>query len=153
MNEAKPMTGRCLCGDVRYEFTGAPIGANHCHCESCRRHTGTAMASFVTLRRTDLHFTGAEPIGYVSSPGITRSHCGRCGSPITWQSDRSPDEIDLFIGTLDDPGRFAPTLHIHTAEQVRWLEILDDLPRYARERQNAAPMRVGPRRVFPKLDP
>ena len=33
-----PVTGRCLCGDVRYQFTGAPVKVLHCHCDSCRRH-------------------------------------------------------------------------------------------------------------------
>jgi len=34
------LTGRCLCGAVRYEC-GAPISpAAFCHCESCRRASG-----------------------------------------------------------------------------------------------------------------
>jgi hypothetical protein len=29
-----------MCGAVRYEAVGDPTAVAHCHCESCRRHSG-----------------------------------------------------------------------------------------------------------------
>ena len=46
-DEDTPVTGRCLCGDIRYEYRGAPLKILHCHCESCRRHTSSPVATFV----------------------------------------------------------------------------------------------------------
>ncbi len=37
-----PLTGRCLCGAVRFEVDSPLVSANHCHCARCRRRTGTA---------------------------------------------------------------------------------------------------------------
>jgi hypothetical protein len=38
--KAETITGRCLRADIRFEYQGEPIMSQHCHCESCRRHTG-----------------------------------------------------------------------------------------------------------------
>ena len=48
-DEAKATTGRCLCGDIRFEYRGAPIEAGYCHCESCRRHTSSPFVAYVVI--------------------------------------------------------------------------------------------------------
>jgi hypothetical protein len=140
----KTITGRCLCGDIRYACTGDPIEILHCHCESCRRHASSPITTFVCVPRAAFRYTQGEPVTYVSSPGVRRTHCGRCGSPISYSSDRH-DQIDLYSGTLDDPASVVPTCHVHVAEQLPWFETHDTLPRYQRGRAGHAPVRVGPR--------
>ena len=49
IDEPKPVTGRCLCGDIRYQYTGTPVKILHCHCESCRRHASSPITSFVCV--------------------------------------------------------------------------------------------------------
>ena len=125
-------TGGCLCGAVRYEVKGAPSWIAYCHCESCRRHTGAPVSPFVGATRTQLSYSGEVPLGYTSSPGVTRSACPHCGTPIAYETERRPEDVDLYLGTLDEPERFVPTFHVHCAEQLPWLHIDDDLPRHAR---------------------
>ena len=143
----KPVTGRCLCGDIRYEYRGAPVKILHCHCESCRRHTSSPVTTAVCVARDCFRYIGSEPVTYVSSPGVRRTHCGRCGSPMTYQSDRNANQVDILIGTLDDPAAIAPTYHVHVAEQLPWFETADLLPRYARGKSGNEPMRHGPRKL------
>jgi len=140
------VTGRCLCGDIRYEYRGAPTKILHCHCESCRRHASAPITSFVCVAGEDFRFTRGAPVEYASSPGIVRRHCGRCGSPLSYTSNRST-QVDLYIGTLDDPAAVAPTYHVHVEEQLPWFEVADALPRYERESKDRAPVRVGPRKA------
>ncbi len=145
MTLEQTVRGRCLCGDVRYEYRGDPVATLHCHCESCRRHTSSPVATFVCVTKASFRLVSGEPTVYVSSPGVRRSHCGRCGAPIAYESDRHPEQIDLYAGTLDEPASVAPTCHVHVAEQLSWFDMTDTLPRYERGRRGATPVRHGPR--------
>jgi hypothetical protein len=145
MAEARTTTGRCLCGEIRYEFRGAPEWVVHCHCDSCRRQTSSPLATFVGVLKQNFRFTAGAPKAYASSPGVSRSFCPNCGSPIAYEAARIPDEIHLFHGTLDDPAALAPTAHVFTEEQLPWFEVHDALPRYARGGRGATPIGHGPR--------
>jgi len=139
-------TGRCLCGAIQYEYAGQPTLVAHCHCESCRRQTSSPMTTFVLVPKAALQFTRGEVKEFASSPGVWRSFCARCGSPIYYRTDRRPDVIDLYAGTLSDPSALAPQCHVHAEEQLPWFEVLDDLPRYLGATRADAPTRHGPRR-------
>ena len=142
--QTKSVTGGCLCGDIRYEYRGAPTKILHCHCESCRRHASSPITTFVCVPGESFRYLSGNPVAYASSPGVTRTHCGRCGSPISYTSNRNT-QVDLYIGTLDDPASVAPEYHVHVAEQLPWFEAHDALPRYERGKKDNAPLRVGPR--------
>ncbi len=140
-------TGRCLCGDIRCAFVGAPDRVFHCHCDSCRRHVSSPVATFVCVLRDGFRFTHGQPLAYESSPGVRRSFCPRCGSPIAYEADRIPNEVHLYHGTLTDPGAIQQTALVHVAEQLGWFEVLDELPRYAEGMRGFSPVRHGPRRT------
>jgi hypothetical protein len=144
MAEAEISTGRCLCGAIRYEFRGAPEWVVHCHCESCRRQVSSPLATFVGVLKANFRFTAGAPKIYASSPGVARSFCAVCGSPIAYEAERLPDEIHLFHGTLNEPGRLQPTAHVFTDEQLPWFEVQDDMPRYAKGGRGKAPIGHGP---------
>jgi hypothetical protein len=144
MAESETTTGRCLCGAIRYAFCGPPEWVVHCHCDSCRRQVSSPIATFVGVLRKNFRFTAGSPKSYVSSPGVARSFCPDCGSPIAYEAERLPDEIHLFHGTLDEPGRLAPTAHVFGEEQVSWFEVDDELPRYAQGRRGKTPIGHGP---------
>lgn len=137
-------TGRCLCGAVRYRFDGAPNWSAHCHCETCRRATSAPMVSFFAVSHDRITWSGIAPQLYESSPGIFRSFCPRCGSPLTYQNDIRTGEIDLYATTLDDPSAFAPGLHVFWNERLPWLHISDDLPKHEAARQMASAEDFGP---------
>ena|SRR5437868_7102267 len=140
----KPTTGRCLCGDIRYEFYGEPIEVSHCHCQSCRRHTSNPISTFIAIDKNLFRYSNGTPVSYESSPSVQRTHCGRCGSPISYENRY---EFALYVCTLDDPTGVEPTFHTWTDYQMPWLEMADDLPRYARGDRNADPVSYGPRRA------
>ena len=143
---ADTTTGGCLCDAIRYEFDGPPEWVVHCHCDSCRRQVSSPIATFVGVLKPNFRFTAGKPQAYASSPGVSRSFCPQCGSPIAYETTRLPDEIHLFHGTLDDPGALAPTAHVFTADQLPWFEVHDGLPRYAKGRRGTSPIGHGPQR-------
>ncbi len=124
--------GRCLCGEVTFEFEGDINWCGHCHCDSCRRNTSSAVATFYAVPRSAYRFTGAEPKAFASSEGVRRLFCGTCGSPIAYEADIYSHEIHFYIGTLENPAEMLPQFHVFCGEKLPWLEIDDDLPRHTR---------------------
>jgi hypothetical protein len=123
--------GRCLCGAVRYEYQGPENWVGHCHCESCRRNTSSPFTTFMGVPRTAFRFTGVEPAVYHSSPGVRRLHCPDCGAPVAYDADRHPDEIHFYLAALEDASGLTPQFHVFVAEKVPWIDLGDDLPKYA----------------------
>ncbi len=122
--------GRCLCGTVRYRARGTPVYAAHCHCGMCKRNSGAAFMTFAGFPAAAVEIAG-ELTPYRSSERAVRSFCGRCGSPVTFTYDHEPENVYLTLGTLDRPEAISPLAHWYAAERVSWLQIEDDLPRYA----------------------
>jgi hypothetical protein len=106
------------------------------------------MTTWISVPRTAFAFTRGSPRYFSSSSGVRRGFCETCGSPLTYESERWPDEVHLYAASLMRPDRVSPSRHVFVAEQVPWLEILDHLPRYEGDSGgNAAPVRVGPRNL------
>lgn len=126
----RSMTGHCLCKAVDFEIGAEPLSANFCHCESCRRQSGSAVAAFVSFPKEAVSWRGSERATYRSSPAVTRSFCPRCGSSLAYEHDDLPEEIDIYLGVLDDPGRYHVDKHVHYGERVAWFDTIDRTPRY-----------------------
>ena len=123
-------TGGCQCGAVRFEALGSPKWVAHCHCEDCRRAIAAALATYAGFKKEQVRFLNEAPVSYQSSPGVTRRFCPKCGTPISYEGERWPDEIHLFVCAFDDPSAYEPEAHVYVAEQLSWLHLADDLPRH-----------------------
>ena len=124
-------TGGCMCGAIRYKASGTPKGSGYCHCRSCRHHTGAPVVAFVDFTPEQVQWLSGNRRRYESSTGIFRAFCPDCGSSIArlWLDEAT---TWLCIGTLDAPELVAPKYHMFTEEQIPWLDIDDELPRYPR---------------------
>ncbi len=122
--------GHCLCGQVSFTYEGPEKWRGHCHCESCRRNTASPFTTFFGVPRSAFRYTGKQPKVYHSSPGVRRSFCDACGTPIAYESDAFPDEIHFFAAALEDSSDFKPEFHVFTAEKVPWVELGDSLPKH-----------------------
>ncbi len=104
--------------------------ASHCHCSMCRKWHGAAFATYATAPADRFRFTrGADELrGYESSPGVTRSFCGRCGSSLLWQEDA--DHVGFVLGALDTPVSAPRQWHIYAGSKAPWWTITDGQPQY-----------------------
>jgi len=120
--------GHCLCRQLSFETRGEPRWVSYCHCASCRRHTGSPVTCFVNFKRDRVVFRG-ERATFDSSPGVTRSHCARCGTPIGYETTKRADEIDLYLNAFEAPEAFEPQGHAFFEEHIPWFDTRDELPR------------------------
>ena len=128
------LTGRCLCGAIRYQCGPLLYPPTLCHCESCRRASGAHAVGWVTVASGNLVFAAGSPREFASTPGVQRSFCNRCGTPLTYRSAKRPGEVDVTIGSLDEPGLAVPVDHIWMQDAPAWDRPLDGLPQHAAQR-------------------
>jgi len=129
------LNGHCYCGAVKFNVTGKSYWVGHCHCESCRRHCGSAMTTFAGFNEDQVVFTGAMPNRHNSNDGVTRSFCGQCGSPVSYQSTDQSNRIHVYIGLFDDPESLIPEDHSFLNEKISWLQADPNLPESGWERE------------------
>ena len=134
----QPLTGRCLCGHVRFESTGEPKGATYCHCLDCRRTTGSAFNVAVPVPSASLTILSGEVKAYTKTADsgklITREFCPQCGSTLFTRSAVFPDHVFIKAGTLNDPTVVKPKDQIWTSVKVPWSQIDPTLPSYPENR-------------------
>jgi len=131
---AKILTGECLCGNVRYEYTGELEGATYCHCPDCRRTTGSAFGVGVRMQSAALRILSGSVKDYTktadSGNTITRQFCPECGSPLFTREPAYPHLVWVKAGSLDNPELIKPTHQIWTERSVPWAHINPSLPSF-----------------------
>jgi hypothetical protein len=129
------ITGRCYCGAIAYEATGAPQLSLQCHCRECQYISGGNPNVAMVLPLEGFRFTRGEPATFtrrdLESP-VTRFFCSHCGTSLGTQSPKRPGSMIVKVGTLDDPSTFKPTVAIFTIDKQAFHHIPDDLPAYER---------------------
>jgi hypothetical protein len=133
MGPVTTIRGGCLCRAVGYRIDGPVSRMSHCHCSMCRKAHGSAVGTYVEALATDFAWTrGEDALGrHVSSPGVTRSFCSRCGSPLQWLSARRAQHVGIAAGSLDDDPGIRPSMHLYTDSRAPWDTLPDDgLPRH-----------------------
>lgn len=116
----KLLKGGCLCGAVRYEAAAEPLFEGLCHCRDCQRASGSGHVPVIGVPKPAFSFTG-KTVAY-ALPGSTggRHFCPACGSLMFGMPGTAPDMVTIYVGSLDDPSVFAPTVAIFTRERHAW---------------------------------
>ena len=124
----RSIEGGCLCGAVRYRIQGEPLISSTCQCRSCRRASGAAIVPWITVNSEHFALTTGQPVEFNSSPPVTRTFCGRCGTPLTYRNTSYVGKIDVTTCSLDDPEAFPPVGHVWTSHKLTWVKVADGLP-------------------------
>ena len=119
-------TGGCLCGAVRYSFSGEPLMQAVCHCKNCQRQAGSGWSMLIALPKDAVEIAG-EVRTYIdhSETGneVHRQFCPICGSPLFSRVPAQPAMLFIKAGSLDDTSGFRPQVQFWTASKQDWVEI------------------------------
>ena len=122
------LEGRCSCGEVRYRMNAAPLIVHACHCTECQRLSGGAFAinALVETDRIELLAGDPVPVPVTGTSGKPQTilRCPKCEVAL-WSHYPGGGPKIAFVraGTLDEPGRLTPDLHIYTSTKVPWLDL------------------------------
>ena len=114
-------SGGCQCGAVRYRI--AELGrATICHCRMCQKAFGGFFGPLVTAK--GIAWTRGSPTCFASSNKVKRGFCAQCGTPLSydWGGD-----LEISIGSLDNPEAAAPVLQVNPADRLSFFGSLHAL--------------------------
>jgi hypothetical protein len=117
--------GGCTCRAVRYRMTSTPLFVHCCHCRWCQRETGAAFAlnAMIEADRVVSLSGDAECVTTptLSGKGQKIVRCPSCRVALWSNYAGAGDKVRFVrVGTLDDPDRFPPDVHIFTASKQPW---------------------------------
>ena len=134
MNEV--FDGHCTCGAVRYRMTQRPMFVHCCHCRWCQRETGSAFAINALIEADCVQVLQGE-VEVVDTPsnsgkGQKISRCPRCRIAL-WSNYAGAGDAVRFVrvGTLVEPDRLPPDIHIFTSSKQPWVTLAADKPAVA----------------------
>ncbi|WJH39525.1 GFA family protein [Aliirhizobium terrae] len=142
------LSGGCQCGAVRYSVQGEIAERAICHCRMCQKAVGSIVWPFLTVKVKDVTWTRGTPALYRSSAAGERGFCGTCGTPLSFQTVGGT-EIDLSIGSLDDPSAIKPDHQYFTGTRMPWFDELAGLPE---KPSSASPEDIERRRPYQHPD-
>ena len=134
MNQ-KPETheGGCACGHVRYAVYADPLIVHCCHCRMCQRQSGAAFAINALYEADRVELLRGE-VDEVKTPspsgkGQIIARCPKCRVAV-WSNYHMGGLRErvrfIRVGSLDDPDRLPPDVHIYTSSKQPWVVLPPD---------------------------
>ena len=120
--------GGCTCRAVRYRLADRPLIVHCCHCRWCQRETGSAFVLNALIESTRLQLTAGRP-ELVTTPsnsgkGQVIARCPTCRIALWSHYAGLGDRMSFVrVGTLDEPDRLPPDVHIYTQSKQPWVAL------------------------------
>ncbi len=130
------LAGGCTCRAVRYRMTSAPIIVHCCHCRWCQRETGASFAlnAVIEADRVVVDSGALELVLTPSASGKGQKirRCPTCKVAVWSHYAGGGDSFSFIrVGTLDEPDRLPPDVHIFTASKQPWVVLPPGTPAVA----------------------
>jgi hypothetical protein len=135
-NLAYPIEGGCDCRTLRYRLESRPLFVHCCHCRWCQRESGASFALNAMIEADRVALLAGEP-EMVDTPsnsgkGQKIARCPKCRIAV-WShyAGAGPSICFVRVGTLDEPDRLPPDIHIFTASKQPWVVLPPGTPAVA----------------------
>lgn len=136
--------GGCLCGAIRYRFTGDPVTLYACHCTDCQTATGSSFGLSMVVPRESIEILRGQPeLHEVDLPDGRQkraNRCPTCAVNVWGAPQRFPQLLVLHPGTLDDTSWLEPVGHIWTRSAQPWIRMPTDSLCYEQQPEDMMPL-------------
>ena len=123
-----PLEGGCDCRGVRYRMTTRPLFVHCCHCRWCQRESGASFALNAMIEADRIEVLSGAPDVVLtpsnSGRGQKIARCPACRIAL-WSNYAGAGDAVHFVrvGTLDDPDRLPPDIHIFVESKQPWVTL------------------------------
>jgi hypothetical protein len=126
--------GSCLCGAVRFEIDGDFDRFYLCHCEYCRKDTGSAHAANLFASTARLEWlSGQDQVRTFNVPSTRhyKAFCVNCGSALP-RVQRNGQMLVVPAGSLNTDVPLRPDAHLFIASKANWDDALETVTKFER---------------------
>jgi len=114
-------TGSCLCGSVNYKSNSDPLVIQNCHCDQCRKATGSVYLTNLFIKEENFKITG-EVNNYThlsdARNNMTKYFCPNCGSQVFGKNSGRPGIITIRAGTVNEKDIIKPIRNLFLKSKV-----------------------------------
>ena len=116
-------SGSCLCGNVQFKVNTNIHTMYHCHCNLCRKQSGTAANAATLVHQQYFEWTSghASISCYQKETGFRSHFCQHCGSPVPNQVGTTA-LIWIPLGLLDQAPKIQHRLSFCLNSKVDWAD-------------------------------
>ena len=131
-----PIEGGCDCRHMRYRMVSTPLFVHCCHCRWCQRESGASFAlnAMIEGDRVEVLTGEADVVLTPSASGAGQliARCPQCRIAL-WSNYAGAGALLKFVrvGTLYDPDRLPPDIHIFTQSKQPWVVLPANTPAVA----------------------
>ena len=129
------MLGRCTCGEVQFKLASDPLIVHCCHCRWCQRETGSAFVLNAMIEADRVTLVSGTPavvkLPSQSGKGQKVARCSTCQIAL-WSIYSGAGDLFRFVrvGTLEEPDKFPPGVHIYIMSKQPWITLPRDVPAF-----------------------
>jgi hypothetical protein len=125
-------SGGCSCGAVRFTITRY-LYAQLCHCDACKKRTGSAYGISVAIENANLEEFSGEVRTFTrtaeSGNPVEYDFCPSCATTVRWRVAALRNRQVLAGGAFDDPRSFTIAGEMYTDEALPRSRIGCDITR------------------------
>ncbi len=123
-------SGKCLCGEVTYMCHAEPKTIFNCHCEDCRRATGSVFGTNLFVPEDKVEISGKfSSYSHTSDSGstMTKRFCPNCGSLLFGKNSAKINVLSIRAGTVDQLDLIKPVVNVFMDSKVPSTSIDENL--------------------------
>ena len=122
------LRGSCLCGGIKFEVAEAPDTLRYCHCESCKKLSGSIGTVNGRVRSSTIRILAGKELLQTFQPaeGSAKTFCRTCGSNLFGGGWPDSETTSVRASALDDPVDARPSAHLFVRSVAAWETLPDD---------------------------
>ena len=115
------LSGKCLCGKIKFSGDTEIVRTVNCHCSNCRAATGAAYSTMVMVDQDAVTITGTPKVfkhKADSGADIEKHFCPDCGSQLFGLNSTQPNSLRIRAGVLDQTSLVKPSVNVFLDSRI-----------------------------------
>jgi len=114
---------KCCCGSTSIEIQGKPLINSVCHCDDCKKRTGSSFGISIYVKNIQIIKKHGETTIYkIDTDAKQERHfCTNCGTTLYWKVENFPELTGIAGGCFNNLNELEPEYNFRSENMCTWL--------------------------------